>query len=192
MSVFKVDYCQKGKPTGTRKFLSMQTTSYEDALFSFTLDKLCLSIYKVEYWWPYLNDNLFIHRVSANAKLCVYDVMLFDMQNRMKLLADYEVTIECIMNDSLEDIFEEANELTPVQERKIPKPLKSKQLTEWVKNESTPIKGFLILLDHAKSLKKLREGMSKATYYRNLKICQEKGYIEGNKLVKRIFVRKND
>jgi len=190
MNTFKVEYCKKGKPTSTQKFYSMHTTSYEDVLFSHTLNKLCLSTYQVDDWSLGLNENIFICRGSANSKLCTYNIHLFDMQNKMKLLAEYWVNIECIENDGLSDIFEQLYEIIPVQECKIQKRLKKQQPTEWIKKEKTSIQKFVILLDKFKSLKKLKEIMPKATYYRNLKICREKGYIQGNRLAKRVFVSK--
>ncbi len=67
---------------------------------------------------------------------------------------------------------------------------KEKKLTKWVQEESTAIRRFLIDLSHAGSLKKLKAKTSKATYYRNLKLCREKGYIVGDKLVRKVYTKK--
>lgn len=190
MSVFRVKYYRTGKARGARGFISLHGRSYEDVLINQAFDDLCQSVYQHTDRYVFLDNFAFVKRIRANSKLCIYQVMLFDWRDKTKLLAEYQVEIECEINDGLTDIFEQDCEFAPVPEKTMSKPLKEKSPTTWLMQEPRAVRWFLIELYYSKSLKALKETRSKATYHRNLKICQEKGYIVRNKLVKRIFVNK--
>lgn len=190
MSVFKVNYWRKGKEKGKRGFTGFfNSTTFEQVLFESTITDLCESNYFTHYEWFYLNEVVFVKRIKANGVRCEYKVLLYNMYDRSKLLSEYEVEIECLENDKSVDILLE--EITLEEPKRI-KPEKKKQLTEWFRKESTTIKCFLMLLQDTGSLKELRKSgmLSKATYYRNLSVCIEKGYIKNDKLAKRLFVSK--
>ena len=65
---------------------------------------------------------------------------------------------------------------------------KDKIHSQWYLSESSAIRFFLLLLRESKNLEVLKTKMSKATYYRNLKKCVERGYIVDGKLKRKIFV----
>lgn len=190
MNKFNVKYCRKNQIMGTQSFpVFAASTTSEEVLFEFVLSDLCESNYHTHYWWQMLNEHIFVKRIKAAGPLCEYQVLLFDIQERSKLVVEYEVEIDCIINDGTVDIFHQEEDLqTPTTK----KPKKEKLPTEWFLKESSAIKGFLILLNHYGNLKELKMNTNKATYYRNLKICLDKGYVKNGKLVKRLFVSKMD
>ncbi|WP_430405255.1 hypothetical protein [Fluviicola sp.] len=191
MSVFTVNYWRKGKEQGKRGFIGFfNSTTYERVLFDSVLGDLCESTYSMHYESFFLNNDIFIKRTKANGLRCEYTVRLFELGNRSTLLSEYEVEIECLENDNSIDLFLQEEELKEPK-RVISK--KTKQHTEWFRNETRGIKWFLIYLHNAGgSLRELKNSgiISKATYHRNLNACKEKGYIKNDKLVKRIFVTK--
>lgn len=192
MSVFTVNYWRKGKEQGKRGFIGFfNSTTYERVLFDSVLRDLCESTYSMHYEWFFLNNDIFIKRTKANGVRCEYTVRLFKLGDRSKLLSEYEVEIECLENDGSIDLLLQEEEM---KEPKRIKPQKRKSTTEWFRKETWAIKWFLIYLNDVGSLKALKKSgkISKATYYRNLKVCLEKGYIKNDKLVKRIFVSKYD
>lgn len=192
MNVFNVRYWKKGKENGVRKYRlhSFCSDTYESVLFEFTLDHLCESSYYWDYEWYMLNENIFVKRIRANSLICEYEVTLLDWSDRSKILANYIVEMECLEPENSDDILKQEKELKPI---KLVKPLKEKLPTVWLKNESGAIRRFLYLLKHEGSLKALKGSkyMTKPTFYRNLKVCQEKGYIVDGKLVKRLSVAKS-
>jgi len=190
MSVFRVNYQKKNKPTGNREFpVFAASTTFEDVLFEFLLSDLCEVNYYTHYWWQMLNEHIFIKRVNVKGLRCEYIIILCDMYHRSKVVAEYQVNIECFENDKSVDIFEQKQNFKDLPNYKLPK---DKLPTEWYTKESGAIRRFLFSLKELGSLKKLKESefMSKATYHRNLKICIEKGYIKEGKLAKRILVSK--
>jgi hypothetical protein len=194
MNAFRVKYFKTGKPKGARGFLCFDSRTYEDVLFTQTINNLCMPNYQTEYWYVMLNEHIFIKRLRANSSICIYEVQLFDMSQRTKFLVEYQVEIECVENDGCGDILEQEQEIIPIEQRKPANPTKSERLTEWYSKEPRAVRIFLFWLNKAGSLEELKktmpETMSKATYYRNLKLCREKGFIKGNKMVKRIFINK--
>ena len=111
-----------------------------------------------------------------------------------ELSGNYKVEIECLNpptdEDEQKELFAQYQEIG--KKYKAPKSEKSRQLTTWLREEGSGIKWFIINLHEAGSLKKLKKEMPKATFYRNLKVCEEKGYIQKGKLVKRVYVTKYD
>lgn len=190
MSVFNVKYWKKNKPNGTRNFQVFGINlTYEKVLFEFTISHLCERNYSHNYEWFMLNEHVFAKRLIANGARCEYEILLYEMNNFRKLLAEYNIEIECLENDNSADIFKEALEL---KEPRIKKLAKEKSPTEWFLKESIAIRNFLIMLQDKGSLKELKKSnyLSKATYYRNLKTCEEKGYVKNGRLVKRLLVAK--
>ncbi|WP_343633973.1 hypothetical protein [Fluviicola sp.] len=191
MNVFNVRYWKKGKENGVRKYRlhSLCSDTYESVLFEFTLDHLCESSYYWDYEWYMLNEHVFVKRIRANSLICEYEVTLLHWKDRSKIVATYIVEMECLESENSDNILKQEKELKPL---KLAKPLKEKLPTVWLKNESGAIRRFLYLLKHEGSLKALKGAtyMTKPTFYRNLKVCQEKGYIVDGKLVKRLLVTK--
>jgi hypothetical protein len=192
MFKFNVSYYEESKPNGKRSFLG-KAPNYEIVLFNQVLDTIHLQATKgYNYDWPFLNHSVFIQKTNMNSLICEYDVQIHHVHNRDKLLGNYKVEIECIAppTDEVEQeiLFEQYQEIGRKYESS--KPVKSKRLTTWLLQEDRAIKSFILDLYNAGSLKKLKVNASKATYYRNLKVCEEKGYVKNGKLVKRVYVTK--
>lgn len=195
ISQFECTFWEDGKPTGTRSFRVVNYDSYEDILFGCVMNDICMRKYHMDYWWPMLNDHVFINRAHANSHICEYKIDLYDPWKKDKLIGTFYVEISTLSyaypkgEDPTKLLLVENNEY---KQRKVieKKPPKEEHLTNWVKNETTAIRWFLMGLVHAGSLRALKGKMSKATYYRNLKLCREKGYIVGDKLVRKVFIKK--
>lgn len=192
MFKFNVSYYEESKPNGKRSFLGL-APNYEVVLFNQVLDTIHLQSTKgYNYDWPFLNHSVFIQKTNMNSLICEYEVQIHHVHNWDNLLGNYIVVIECITppttEDELEILFEQYQDIGRKYES--PKPLKSKRLTTWLLQEDRAIKSFILDLYNAGSLKKLKANASKATYYRNLKVCEEKGYVKNGKLVKRVYVTK--
>jgi hypothetical protein len=136
-----------------------------------------------------LNKYVFIHRKKAVGLNCEYIVSFPENCTFSNKKIEYEIEIECIKNDSKIDLFFEKFEYKTFSKYAIQK---QKTTTDWFNNESIALKSFLIQLQNHGSLKALKKSglISKATNYRNLKTCQEKGIIVDGKLAKRILVMK--
>jgi hypothetical protein len=190
MSVFRVKYWKKGKPTGSRSYTYYaQSTTFEEVLFGLMLNHICERNYYINYEWFMINEWVFVKRVQANGITCEYVVTLLVWQDRSRIAAEYIVEIEYLENDGTVNILDQKEDLEPMVTET---PKKTKLPTDWYKNETRGVRFFLLWLNQEGSLKALKKSnwMSKATYYRNLKICTEKGYIKDGKLVKRLFVSK--
>jgi hypothetical protein len=193
---FKVTYYEISKPTGKRSYLG-NYDAYEDSLFaSFgVLETIHLQATKgYHYDWMFLNNSVFVQRINMNTLICEYDVQIYHPSKEGELIGNYRVEIECLNPpkeiQKQDELFYHYREIGEKHEK--PKPTKAKKLTSWLQNEDRGIKWFIIQLNDQGSLKKLKMQMSKATYYRNLKACKEKGYIQNGKLVKRVYVTKFD
>lgn len=196
MFQFNVSYYEESKPNGKRSYLGIYST-YEDVLFtSFgVLEAIHLQSTKgYHYDWPLLNHSVFIQRTNMNIMICEYDVQIYHPLKEGELSGNYKVEIECLNPpkeaQEQEELFEHYRVIG--SKYKAPKPRKSKQFTSWLQNEDRAIQWFMIQLNSAGSLKGLKKELSKATYYRNLRVCEEKGYIQNGKLVKRVFITKLD
>lgn len=192
MFEFKVSYYEKSKLKGKRSF-PVNDSCYEDVLFCLVLDTIHLRATRgVNYEWPLLNNSVFIQRINMNSLICEYDVQIHHYRDWNKLLANYRVEIHCETppktKQEEEMLFEHYREIDRKYEP--PNPIKSKQFPSWLENEANPIKWFLMELNRLGSLKALKKTMSSSTYYRKLRVCEEKGYIINGKLVKRIWVSK--
>lgn len=189
MSEFIVKYWRKDKRTGTQSYgVKADSFTYENVLFQFVLNDICKSTYHVEYFFPMLNDDVFIKRINVNNFICSYEIILCN--NYTKAVVDeFFVEIKCKINDESIDLSEELNSLEAY------KPLsngqeKTKQLTEWLIKENYGVRMFIVMLESYGSLKKLKSHYSKSTYHRNLKICQDKGYVKNGELAKRVYITK--
>ncbi|MFM1946018.1 MAG: hypothetical protein RL207_301 [Bacteroidota bacterium] len=196
MYKFNVTYFETSKPTGKRSYTGIYN-AYEDALFtSFgVLETIHLQATKgYHYDWMFLNHSVFVQRTNMNSMICEYDVQIYHPNNEGELKGKYKVEIECLnppkSQEEQKELFRHFNEIG--KKYKPSKQEKSKQHTTWLINEDRGIRWFIIQLHEARSLKKLKKEIPKATYYRNLKVCEEKGYIQNGKLVKRVFVTKYD
>jgi hypothetical protein len=194
MYKFNVTYFETSKPTGKRSYTGIYN-AYEDALFtSFgVLETIHLQATKgYHYDWMFLNHSVFVQRTNMNSMICEYDVQIYHPNKEGELKGKYKVEIECLNPPNeiqgQDELFYHYREIG--KKYKAPKPRKSKQLTSWLKNEDRAIQWFIIQLKIVGSLKALKKELSKATYFRNLKVCEEKGYIQNGKLVKRVFVTK--
>lgn len=193
MFQFKVSLYEKSKPNGKRSLLC-GSSSYENCLFSFPMDDIHKRATGYHYDWMFLNQSVFVQRTNINLLICEYKIQVYDCFIYGKLKGEFVVEMECLNppqdKQSQELLFEHYKEIG--KKFKVSKTSKSKHLTTWVLNESGAIRVFVIQLQEAGSLKKLKKEIPKATYYRNLKICEEKGYVKDKKLVKRVWVSKLD
>jgi hypothetical protein len=190
MNYFRVSYQKKNKPTGTRTFdVLSENATFEYILIDNILNVLCESALGQPYYWEMLNKYVFIHRKKAVGLDCQYIISILDNRTSSNKKIEFEIEIECIKNNSEIDLFFERFEYKTFSKQVIQK---KKTTTDWFKKEPAAIKSFLINLEQHSSLKALKKSglISKATYYRNLKTCQEKGIIVDGKLVKRILVMK--
>lgn len=196
INLFEVKFWEEGKPQGTRSFQARNYDSYEKILFNCVLSGLCMRKYHTEYEWFMLNEHVFIKRINANSHICEYRIQLYDMFNREKFICDFNVEIHTITycypdgEDYLKMLLSEEKEYQKKESQLTEKDNRTngnKKLTKWVLEESSAIRWFLIQLINAGSLKNLQKEMNKATYYRNLKECREKGYIEGDKLKRKVY-----
>ena len=184
MNTFEVKYEKKGKPTSLRKFKMYGGNNYEDILFDSVLNIICNSLYKMDYFYSFLGNTIFIKRLSANIFRCNYIVECREFRNSSKVIFNYNVEIECLSEVKPEKLLEECR--IQFQDDK-PKEKKDKNFTKWVLNERRAIRNFLYFWSIEGDLKK-SNCFSKATYYRNLKECIEKGYIKDGKLVRKVIV----
>lgn len=186
-NIYQIAYFKKGKPTGKRKFIFHGNSTFEEILFDCVLNPICNSVYKMDYWYAMLGTNLIITRKSIGGLICIYSIVMKAWKESKPILCEYEVEINCLFDTKEIDLFEEyRNEPGEIPYPKIVE--KSKTLAKWVRAETHGIKHFLIELDRIKELKLLKQKMSKATFYRNLKTCLERGYVKDEKLVRRVWV----
>jgi hypothetical protein len=187
---FIVKYWKKNKKRGTQSFaIYGESLTYENILFDCVLNSICESHYQHHYFFSFLDNHLFRKRVQATEHICKYEVQVYDMFDRSKLIAEYEVEMECVVKLRSNDILVENIEYLPRPNIKS----KEKQLSEWFTKESTATKSFLRQLDMEGSLSRLKKQsyMYKSTFYINLKVCEDKGYIKDGKIVKRLFITKS-
>lgn len=123
-----------------------------------------------------------------NLLICDYKIQVYDCFILGKLIGEFIVEMECLNpskdKQSQELLFDHYKEIG--KKFILSKTSKSKHLTTWVLNESRAIRSFVMQLQEAGSLKKLKKEMPKASYYRNLKIFEERGYVKDKKLVKSV------
>ncbi len=182
-NVFKVSYYKIGKPTGTRRFTSFNT-SYEEVLFGHLIKNLCISNYYIDYSYDFQNENLFIKRESCNAFLCVYKLYFYDLQDRTKQLCTYQVEIECVHNSNAHDLFDEL-----FREDYYGLPVAKTKVEKDTSAFSIPSKVFFFLMVAAPGIKlkkyaQVKSSMAKSTYYRHKKYCIEHGFLVEGKLTK--------
>lgn len=193
MNKFNVSYYEVSKPKGKRSFFA-NAQNYDTVLIKMVMDKIHLQATKgYNFDLISLNHSVFVQRVAMNGMISEYNVQIHNSIKRDEVLGNYKVEIECDSppknNEELENLcepycYEFEGEYLPL----IPK--KTKGLTTWLENESNALRRFIIGLDMAGSLKEYKKQISKATYYRHLKVCKEKGYIKNGKLVKRVWIAK--
>lgn len=195
VSQFECKFWEEGKPTGTRGFLVVNHDSYEEILVECVMNDICLRKYHMDYWWPMLNDHIFVKRMHANSHICEYKIDLYDPRKKDNLIGTFFVEITTLSysfpkgDNPTKLLLEESNEYK--QKRiAIQKAAKEEHLTKWVREETRAIRWFLLDLAKEGSLKGVKEKMSKATFHRNLKVCRDKGYIVGDKLVRKVYVKK--
>lgn len=183
---FTAKYYQTNKPKVNRGNDTLYILpSFEKVLVS-VLDMLCERVYFHSDW--ILREGLIIKPIFCNKLLCEYSVKIPDLKNENKILKDYIIQIECNFDNGIDDVLEPNHDLDFIREEKvIGKIEKEKNHTKWYLKESLAIRFFLLLLYQSKNLEELKTKISKATYYRNLKICLEKGYIVDGKLKRKIF-----
>lgn len=190
MNEFEVKFWEEGKPTGARTFLATNYESFESVLFNCVLSDICMRKYETEYWWSMLGDHVFVNRLRANSHICEYEITLNTLHNRTRLLAKFRVEIHTIRYATGHPEYPEIL-LRQEQDvdRRVEHPKKKEQhFTKWILKEPRATRMFLVDLHLAGSLRELKKNMNKATYYRNLKVCREKGFIDGDKLVRKVFV----
>lgn len=194
MNQFKVNYYEISKPTGKRSYLGVYRT-FEEVLFaSFgVIETIHLQATKgYPYDWMFLNHSVFVQRTNMNSMICEYDIQIHHPNKWDEVKGNYKVEIECLTPpvdpEFQNQLFEHNREIG--RSYKSPKTKKYKQLTSWLLNENRGVRWFILQLHESGSLKALKKEIPKATYYRNLKVCKEKGYVQNGKLVKRVYVTK--
>jgi hypothetical protein len=185
---FVATYAKVGKPTSTRKGRYRYPT-FED-VFQDILNTICKSVYKMD-WHFMIDEDIVVESLMENKIICHYLVKPLDHNTRIPI-CEYEIEIECIYDSGEIVIMRQFSTREEPSVQKAVKPEKKKKgYTKWVLQETPAIKWFLIqLASKGGDLKLLKSDpyMTKATYYRNLKRCEEKGYIINGKLVRKVYV----
>jgi len=148
-------------------------------------------MYNVNYDFAFLGDIIIIKRIKANVYVGSYSVECMDIEEKDKVVANYFVEIEHCSSLELNFLVEEfriqyqeeRNNLVHGSEPK----KKEKKLSKWIMKESKGIRDLLSYMAE-NNIDIYKEIYSKATYYRNKKLCEEKGYIKNGKLVRKVFV----
>jgi hypothetical protein len=184
MNIFEASYQRKDK-VNSRIVKSGEffTDTYESVLMGFLLKEIC-EIHITHYdEYMFVNNCVFVRRISANAANCIYEVVMEKPFGNHEVFK-FDVFIECLSREEGSDIYKEKwkfKKYESLAEKK------KKKKNEWWANEPYAIKNFLFQLSQFENLKELKKSgvLSKATYYRNLKKCQERGLIKDGKIVKR-------
>ena len=184
-NAFTVNYCKVGKPTSMRK-MNVTTSTYEDVIFSFWLNERCQVVFNMDFIHELLSNCILIKRTQANGRRCEYSIIFKDMRDPKKMLFEYIVHIECVFDSNEIDILMQEVDLNPRNEYIPPKRLK--KTSKWVRKEKLGVKLFLIALEKNKNLKKLKEIIPKATFHRYVKHCRREGFIDGDKLIRKVMV----
>lgn len=181
-----ISYGKVGKPTSTRKLALSCEKTFEEIIYEPMLNILSNSVYKTDYWYEMEGRYVLFERIRGAGNSCTYRVKLNSLNEKLELLAEYEVDIECLENNTGINLFVE-EEKSDYWSNWKPRP-KLKKLAKWARAERIGIRNFLILLSMEKDIEKLKKFLSRATFFRNKKICEEKGYIKDGKLVRKVMV----
>lgn len=185
MNKFEASYQRKDRENSRIvKSGEFFTDTYESVLMGFLLKEIC-EIHITHYdEYMFVNNCVFVRRISANAANCIYEVVMEKPYGNHEVFR-FDVFIECLSMEEGSDIYKEEWKFKgyePNAEKK------KKKKNEWRASEPVAIKKFLYLLSQFENLNELKKSnlLSKATYYRNLKKCEERGLINDGKIVKRI------
>ena len=143
--------------------------------------------YNMDYWYSMLGSDIVFTRKTIGETLCTYTITVRKHGLSSAILNEYIVEIDCRLNSKQIDLFEEyqSEHLEPIRSLKKEK---TKQLAKWLSRETRAVRWFLFQLHEHKELAELKKHMSKATYFRNLKICVDKGYIKDGRLIRKVMV----
>jgi hypothetical protein len=183
-NLFKVKLFKVNQPTSTRYFEIDAKSTFEEIMVDYILEIICVKIYKY-YYHEMIGQYVTMKRVNVYNEICLYSVVLRDLNNLGKILFEYKVEIDCIKNSNdinLADekyIIDNKSNFTQI--------IKEKSPTNWFLKERSAIRMFLMVFSDLKGdVKEIKKRISKATYHRHIKYCKEKGYIVNGKLVRKI------
>ena len=188
-NVFTAKFWDVNKPNGSRSLGTyLDSFNFEDILQRILLEDLCEKVYNHSDRMI-IENNVIIEKIKINPLICEYSVKFKNLMDDSKITREFHIRIECVKNFGNSNINEEQIPSIYLSNRKIvSKVLKEKKITNWVLNEKSAIKRFLIKVNEVKNLDELKHSMPKATYYRNMKYCKEKGYIINGKLTRKVMV----
>lgn len=182
---FRAQYTKVGKPTSTR------VGDYRYPTFEGVLEDLintfCKSVFKDDYRFWY-DEDILLKRLMETKIVCRYLVSMLDHGTK-KTICEYEVEIECLHDSKEIDIMERFLTIDEsISKSVVEQEVKKDKPAKWIMEEGTAVKFFLLnLIQENGNLNKLKTKIPKATYYRNLKICKEKGYVVNGKLAKNCY-----
>lgn len=183
---YKISYTKIGNPTGTRKLKLVCCKTFEEIIQDYMLNVLTNSVYQQDYWHEMAERHVKYKRTRGAGNTCTYHITFKSLDKKMDVIAKYEIEIECEKNTAGIDLLsEEENKEEAANDQPQPP---SKKTAKWVQKEGKGVRNFLILLSETKDIDKLRNTMSKASFYRNLKICEEKGYVKEGQLLRKVMV----
>ena len=107
MNLFSIEYRKVGKPTSTRKFTLDSPYAYDIILYDDVMDKICMSIYKTELLGTEMEELIDVERTIANQSMCEYQIKVKKDYGSSKVIAEYEVEINCLAKNSDIDLTEQ-------------------------------------------------------------------------------------
>lgn len=188
LNTYSISYTKIGKPTSTRKLKLACHKTFEEIIEDPMLNILSNKVYKIDYWYEMAEKHVTYKRIRGAGNTCTYHITFKSLDKKLETIAKYKIEIECEKNIAKLDLLSEEGEEDIEEGTTIDPKLKSKKPAKWLRKESTGVKKLLFLLAETKDIDKVKTTMSKATFYRNLKICEEKGYIKEGKLLKKVMV----
>mgnify|MGYP001426182173 CR=1 FL=1 len=105
-NLFTIKYRKVNKPTSTRKFTLESPFPYGMILYEDVMNEICMSVYKTELKGTEMSELINIERIIANQSICVYKIQLTEDYNSSKVIAEYEVEIECLKKNNKIDLTE--------------------------------------------------------------------------------------
>lgn len=105
-NLFLIEYRKHEKPSSTRKFTVESSFPYEIILYDDVMNEICMSVYKTELKGIEMIELINVERTIANQSICVYKIQLKEDYSSSKVIAEYEVEIECLQKHSKIDLTE--------------------------------------------------------------------------------------
>ena len=105
-NLFSIEYRKVNKPTSILKFTLESPFPYEMILYDDVMNAICMSVYKTELLGAEMKELINVERTIANQSICVYKIQLKEDYSSSKVIAEYEVEIECLQKHSKIDLTE--------------------------------------------------------------------------------------